>query len=476
VVLTRASVTLGGAAVLREVTLTLRAGDRWAVIGANGSGKSTLLRLLRGDQWLDPLLPGRRLFHAPDGEPSPSPIGWRERVALVGPEGQDAYARAELDLPVEAVVRSGLDGERFPVYPATPTRSALVVGAAEALGVEPLLGRTFLSLSRGEARRVLVARALAPKPEVLLLDEVCDGLDAGGRAGLLARLAAVARGGVTVVTATHREEEIFAGVTRVVRLEGGRVVAPGRARSGATPRRAEAVESTRTGRSPRPGGKSQFELREVTVLVDGRAVLDRITWTVRAGEAWGITGPNGAGKSTLLRLLCGEEQPASGTIDRLDQGRRADAEQLRPRLGLVSPELQARHRFEASGEAVVLSGHLGTVGLAEAPSPARRKAAAALLDRLGLARLRTRGFLTCSYGEQRLLLLARALVAAPEALLLDEPFAGLSPEARRDLRATLARLHAEGTTLLLVSHHEDELAGLVDRRARLEAGRFALLP
>ncbi len=489
VVLERASVTLGGAAVLREVTLTLRAGDRWAVVGANGSGKSTLLRLLRGDQWLDPFLPGRRAFVGPDGESSASPIGWRERVALVGPEGQDAYARADLDLPVEAVIRSGLDGERYPVLPATPQRAALVARAATALGVEGLLARQLLTLSRGEARRVLVARALAPAPEVLLLDEVCDGLDAAGRAGLLARLTAVGASGVTVVTATHREEEIFDGVTRVVRLEGGRVVEGGEGSTGSSSRRARAgraapvartVPVDRTGRTGATVGRSaagpvQFDLRDVTVLVDGRPVLDRVTWSVRTGEAWGITGPNGAGKSTLLRLLCGEEQPATGTIDRLDLGRRADAGQLRPRLGLVSPELQARHRLEASGEAVVLSGHLGTVGLAEAPSPARRAAAAALLGRLGLAPLRQRGFLTCSYGEQRLLLLARALVAGPEVLLLDEPFAGLSPEARLALRETLFGLRARGTTLLLVSHHEDELVGLVTRRARLEAGRFTMV-
>ncbi len=477
VVLDRASVTLGGAAVLREVTLTLRAGDRWAVVGANGSGKSTLLRLLRGDQWLDPFLLGRRAFIGPDGESSASHIGWRERVALVGPEGQDAYARADLDQPVEAVIRSGLDGERYPVLPATPQRAALVTRAAAALGVERLLGRQLLTLSRGEARRVLVARALAPAPEVLLLDEVCDGLDASGRAGLLARLTAVGASGVTVVTATHREEEIFGGVTRVVRLEGGRVVEGGEGRTGPSSRRARAgrsvAESRPTGH--RASGPVQFDLRDVTVLVDGRPVLDRVTWSVRTGEAWGITGPNGAGKSTLLRLLSGEEQPATGTIDRLDLGRRADADQLRPRLGLVSPELQARHRLEASGEAVVLSGHLGTVGLAEAPSPARRAAAAALLGRLGLAPLCQRGFLTCSYGEQRLLLLARALVAGPEVLLLDEPFAGLSPEARLALSETLAGLQAQGTTLLLVSHHEDELVGLATRRARLEAGRFTVV-
>ncbi len=486
VALERASVTLGEAPVLRDVTLTLRAGDRWAVIGANGSGKSTLLRLLRGDQWLDPRLPGRRLFHGPDGEPQVSPIGVRERMALVGPEAQDEYARADLDLPVEAVIRSGLDGERYPVWPATPARTALVERAAAALGVGGLLRRRFLSLSRGEARRVLVARALAAGPEVLLLDEVCDGLDPAGREALLGRLTAVAAAGVTVVTATHREEEIFAGVDRVVQLEGGRVtgdrvaegrVAVGQSTDGRVPDARATAGRAPDGRAPpgrAPDGPVQFDLREVTVLVEGRPVLDRVTWTVRAGEAWGVTGPNGAGKSTLVRLLAGEEQPASGAIHRLDLGAHADAGQVRLRVGLVSPELQARHRFDAPGESVVLSGFLGTVGLAAPPGPGQVRMARETLARLGLEPLRERRFLSCSYGEQRLLLLARALVARPEALLLDEPFAGLSPEARGAVGERLAALGREGITLVLVSHHEDELAGLAGRRARLSAGRLEL--
>jgi molybdate transport system ATP-binding protein len=471
--LQRAAVTLGGAAVLRDVTLTLRAGDRWAVVGANGSGKSTLLRVLRGDQWLDPSHPGRRHFWSAEGERSASPIGARERMALVGPEGQDEYARAELDLAVEAVIRSGLDGERYPVFPATPARTARVARTAEALGVAPLLGRRFLSLSRGEARRVLVARALAPEPAVLLLDEVCDGLDAGARAALLARLAALPRE-VTVVTATHREEEIFAGVDRVLRLDGGRLLDGGRPPVG----RASGGRAA-GGRIPAarpPAGPLHFDLRDVTVRVEGRPVLQRLTWRIRAGEAWGITGPNGAGKSTLLRLLAGEEQPADGDILRLDLGARADTDQVRRRVGQVSPELQARHRLEASGEAVVLSGFLGSVGLAERPTPAQRRAAARALARLGLTRLRERSFLSCSYGEQRLLLVARALVARPAALLLDEPFAGLSPQARRALAGVLASLRRRGTTLVLVSHHEDELAGLCARRGRLDEGRLRLDP
>jgi molybdate transport system ATP-binding protein len=218
-----------------------------------------------------------------------------------------------------------------------------------------------------------------------------------------------------------------------------------------------------------------FDLEGVTVLVDGRPVLDDVTWRVGTGEAWAVTGANGAGKSTLLRLLAGEEQPALGTVRRLDLGPRADRSEVARRVGQVSPELQARHRLEASGEAVVLSGSLGTVGLAEAPTDEARARAAATLDRLGLRHLAPRAFLSCSYGEQRLLLMARALAPGPEVLLLDEPMAGLDPGARAAMGAAIASAAAAGATLVLVTHHEDEVPAAAFRRARLEAGRLRVI-
>jgi molybdate transport system ATP-binding protein len=483
IALERCRVTLGGRAVLRDVTLALAPGERLGVLGGNGSGKSTLLRVLRGEQWLDPLAPGRRRF-AFSGAPQESPIGAREQVSRCAPEDQDDYARRELDLPVEAVIRSGLDGALYPVAGPTPARAARVRAAAEALGVTSLLDRAFLTLSRGEARKVLVARALAPRPAVLLLDEVCDGLDAAARTALLRRLAGAARG-AAVVTAVHRAEELFDGIERVVWLEGGRVRADGPRAEVVAAWRRSFVDGARLGRgTARPGRRGRqatrasseapplFDLRGVTVLVEGTAVLREVTWRVGRGEAWAVTGPNGAGKSTLLRLLAGEEQPARGTIRRLDLGRRADAGALRTRLGQVSPELQARHRFDATGEALVLSGFDGTIGLATAPTPERRRRVADLLRRLGLARLARRRILACSYGELRLLLLARALAPAPECLLLDEPFAGLDPGARAALGVAVAAAAREGTGLVLVTHHEDEVPAVVGRRARLEGGRL----
>ena len=496
VTLDRVDVRLAGATILEGVTLAIHRGEGVAVVGASGSGKSTLLRLLRGDLWPHPASAGQRLFHGADG-PSASPIGARERFALVAPEAQDAYVRHDWALPVEAVIRAGFYDQLYPADAATPAQSARVREAAAALGVEHLLGRSVLELSRGEGRRVLLARALVARPELLLLDEGCDGLDAGARADLLARVSALLRAGTAVVMATHRREEIVPEIRRVVVLEDGRIVGeedrdidreltleedPGRELILPLPPRSAAERGERVGvrrggegtqrkGDPDPDGRDLvYALDRVTVLVDGRAVLRDVSFELRRGERIAFVGPNGAGKSTLLRLLAGDEQPASGTIRRLDLGTRASALELRGRVGLVSPELQARHRLDALGEAVVLSGFTGSIGLAEEPGEAQRAAAAAVVARLGIAHLATRHVLSLSYGELRKLLLARALAPRPDVLLLDEPLAGLDPASRAWMKRAVDDAAGRGAAVVAVSHHADEMPGGLARVAELALG------
>jgi molybdate transport system ATP-binding protein len=458
VTLDRVDLRLRGAEVLSGISLELRAGDGLAIVGGNGSGKTSLLRLLRGELWPDPRSAGRRLFHGDDGA-FESPIGVRERLARVAPEVQDAYALHDWDLPVEAVIRSGFSDALWPPEAATPAQAARVRETAAALGVDHLLGRSILELSRGEGRRVLLARALAPAPDALLLDEACDGLDPAARAAFLERVSAVARAGTAVVMATHRPEELVPELGRAIRLERGRIAWSGpRAALPDAPARTAGDAADRE--RPAPAGRVLFALRRATVRVEGRSVLREVDWTVRAGERWAVTGPNGAGKSTLLRLLAGEEQPATGAVERLGLGPRSGSDELRGRLGVVSPELQARHRMDATGEAVVLSGFAGTVGLAVEPTAGERARAHAVAARLGVLDLLGRHVRALSYGELRKLLLARALAPGAEALLLDEPLAGLDAGAR---------------AWVLRAIEEAAAAGGADGVARLEAGRLQVV-
>jgi molybdate transport system ATP-binding protein len=462
--------------MLSEISLEVREGEAWTVLGSNGSGKSTLLRLLRGEIWPDPRSPGRRLFHGPEG-PQESPIGIRERIALVAPESQDRYVRRDWDQRVEVAIRSGLHDQLWPQSPATPGEAARVREVAALLGIAHLLDRPILGLSRGEARRVLLARALAPAPRLLLLDEACDGLDPRAREAFLGLVSRIAASGTAVVMATHRPEEVVPEIDRVVVMEGGRIARTGpwtRPESPEPDRDREPPHRDPLPRSAREreGDRELFSLHDVTVLVEGRPVLDGISWSLRAGESWAVVGPNGAGKSTFLRLLAGEEQPARGTIRRLDLGHRASAPDLHRRVALVGPELQARHRADATGEAVVLSGFPGTIGLAEPPGEAERDRAVRWMARLGLEPFARRRIHGLSYGELRRLLLARALAPEPEVLLLDEPLAGLDAGTRAWMVAALDRARVAGASLVVVSHHEDEIPPGVTRLARLERGRM----
>jgi molybdate transport system ATP-binding protein len=472
---------LGGRAVLTGVDLALRAGESWAILGANGSGKSSLLRLLRGELWPSA---GRRTFHL-DGRPEESPIGARERIGLVGPELQQEYVRRDWALRVEAVVRSGFTDSVWPPEEATPAQAARVAQVLEEPGVAALARRSILELSGGEARKALLARALVARPRLLLLDEPCHGLDAPSRAAFLALVSRVARSGTPVALATHRQGELVPEIERVAILPGGRVLAAGaRAevlrRHGRRPGAGPGLRPGPVpGAGPGPGANPAPErtlvvLEHADVRVGGRPVLHDLSWRVRAGERWGVVGPNGAGKSTLLRLVVGDEQAMpGGRVARLDLGERACVWDVKARVGLVSPELQARHRADLPAEVVVASGFTASIGATEAPTARQLAAAARCMARVGVAHLAGRGVHGLSYGELRKLLVARALVLDPELLVLDEPCDGLDPESRAALLAGVQGLCEEGRQVVLVTHHlEDlELVPALTHVLELRAGR-----
>ena len=217
------------------------------------------------------------------------------------------------------------------------------------------------------------------------------------------------------------------------------------------------------------------ELRDVTVVRGGRRALDRVSLTIPLRQNVAVVGPNGAGKSTLLRLLNGEFFPLRrrGARMRLLGLDRWNVFDVRRQLGVVSHELQATHHGWLSGLDVVCSGFFASVGVYrhQGLTDARRRRAAAAAEAQGAGDLLERRFDTLSSGEQRRLLLARALVHEPHTLLLDEPATGLDLNAAFGLMERLRTLAAAGTALIVVTHHVDQIPPEVERVVLLKAGR-----
>ena len=218
-----------------------------------------------------------------------------------------------------------------------------------------------------------------------------------------------------------------------------------------------------------------IEFAGVTVRRGQATLLDQISWRVAEGERWVVLGPNGAGKTTLLQVASAQIHPTDGVAGILDEVLgTVDVFELRPRIGLTSASL-AEHipRHELVRDVVVSASH-GVVGRwREAYDDLDHDRARELLAQVGADHLLDRTFGTLSEGERKRVQIARALMADPELLLLDEPAAGLDLGGREDLVSTLSTLAMDpaSPTTVLVSHHVEEIPPGFTHALLLRGGR-----
>lgn len=463
------SVRLQGAEVLSDISWQLLPGEHWAVVGDNGAGKSTFLRLLAGELWPEPGT-GTRIYEFGYG-PQRDAVLARGHFRRVSPELQDQYLRFEWNLTGREVVSTGIHGIEIPRLVLTREQIQVVSQVLQQLGIEHLADRRFLELSSGEQRKLLIARALAGRPAVLLLDEMLDNLDAAARASLLALLHAL-HGQVSIVCSAHESGRLPGFVDHLIELERGRIAyqGPRRTRPGRTPS-VEAPAPVATNKAA-AASAAQIVLQDVDVYLKGKRVLAGVSWRLGPGEHWRVLGPNGAGKSTLLRVLYGSLRPAlGGSVSYAGLPQVAPLAQIRRKLAHVSPALQARHLYDMTVEQCVLSGHERTIGLVRPVTDQELAAAHRWLQALGLSSLCARSIRRLSYGQVRLVLIARALVAEPEILLLDEPMAGLGPRARDRIEDALAQVIAGGTQLVAATHECGWLESSWTHQLSLQDGR-----
>lgn len=468
-------------------------GEHWAILGPNGSGKTLLAAALAGQVHL---ARGQLTYWLDDHEVAGHDLGGsyarRGQVVLVCLAQQQALATKHAgyhqarwnssestDGPtVEDLLshHSLFAINPFEVLPETADPSEFEQRrsrAIELLGMGSLMGRTVKQLSNGEMRRLLLARALACGPRLLVLDDPFAGLDRAGRERLHVVLGQVAAD-TTVVIATARRDEIPACITHVLEIDAGSVVARRKIERAAKPA-TESASKTSVERPTQAPGESLVEMTGVTVRYGDALILDAVDFSLRRGEHCALLGPNGAGKSTLLSLLLADNPQAYANDIRLFGRLRGTGESIwdiKSRIGWVAPELLMHYPADWSCLDVVLSGLFGSLGLFRSPEPEQQTQARRTLDWLGLDAVAESPLRLLSHGNQRIVLLARALVGKPDLVILDEPCQGLDPAHTARVNQAVDRVAGNmpvGT--IYVSHHEEELPSCITRVVRLRQGR-----
>ncbi len=461
--------------MLRDVNWHIGAGQRWLLIGRNGAGKTQLLKLLSGAVWPKPDHGSRR--YRLKGETFETPAGIADEIAYIGAERQDRYEHYDWNFLVHEVVGTGLHRTDIPMQPLTPAEERRVAGLLGRLGVAPLAGRRFLTLSYGERRLVLIARALASRPRLLLLDEVANGLDARNHARFQAWLASTSQSRMPWVFATHRVGDVPDVMTHLLELERGRVVRSGamraaRARALLEQEAPAFLRNTRA-RVRKPARSSVLvRLSRANVFVDDVHILHGVDLELRACKCWVVHGPNGSGKSKLLRTLYGDHAVAAGgSIRRKGIVPGVALEKFKLRTAFVAPHLQTWHQPRMPVMEAVASGRHASIGLNDPITAADRKHAERALRRFGIFGLRQRTLAEMSYGQARRVLFARAWAREPELALLDEPFAGLDRATRADLARRLNQWIEAGGSCVIATHHRDEWPAHTTHVLELEQGR-----
>ena len=503
IVLDEVTLRVGRAILFEHASWTLATGQHWAIIGANGSGKSTLANALFRKV---AAVRGRILFFF-NGPHRPRSYFDRGEVVRVSPEDHSGLAPGgyhqarwqsiERDSsPTVSDLLTGKSIEHISSFQVGPTRvnkeiyRARRERAVNLLGIDYLLDRRLLHLSNGEARKLLIARALMQSPKLLILDDPFCGLDNASRRSLGRVIDdLLAAQSPQILLVAPRLDEISPAITHVLCVAKGRIVDRGpRDETLRTPFARELSEPRkqlpsppllRVPSSPRnstPVHSPLIEMQDVSVSYGGVDILRNISWTVRRGEHWALLGPNGAGKSSLLSLILADNPQSYVNRITLFGRRRGTGEsiwEIKRQIGWISPELQLYYQRASACHRVVCSGFFDSVGLYRTCTPEQADLATEWMDTLGIAALTERPFGAVSVGQQRLVLLARALVKNPALLLLDEPCQGLDAPHRAHLIHLLDQLCRQTPVqLIYVTHHFDEKPAAITHVLELDEGRI----
>lgn len=326
----------------------------------------------------------------------------------------------------------------------------------ECIEISKSQNRPLHTFSSGERRKLLLAYCLAQKPDYIIFDNPFDHLDQASRKELAQELTALSAS-VSMVQLANQPGHFLPFMKLIGYIKDNSFCISSPPNTLANPTKTQDTISF-------PDSLLQFDqsykyivkFNKVSIAYADKPVVNQINWEVKQGEFWQLIGPNGSGKSTLLSLITGENPKAYGQDLIIFDRKKGSGESIwdiKKNIGQFSTHLAELFQRIHTVEQMVLSGFFDSVGLYRKPSRLQEQKAQQWLSIIKMSHLKSTYFTRLPLGQQRLVLIVRALIKQPPLLILDEPFEGLDTE-NTALVASLINTVVEKTdiTVIYVSH------------------------
>ncbi|WP_407478667.1 ATP-binding cassette domain-containing protein [Elizabethkingia anophelis] len=465
IILKNVSVKRGSDNLLNNIDFTLNSGEHLAIIGPSGSGKSLLAMALKG-----------QILHT-------GTIEYRKNNELTKPK--IAYITSTYTLKNKSNVSDFYYQQRFNTSDAedsaTLTDELLKKGDTES--VNKWLDRfqlthraqaPLIQLSNGELKKMQLISHLLSNPEILILDKVFTGLDIPSRKELHTVINQLADENVRIILITNHHN-IPECITHFAEMSNGGITEYN------SINQLNIAETQQTDfNKPLPVIKNPsvdevlIRMENVTIQYNNNIILNNINWQVNPGECWQIKGHNGAGKSTLLSLINGDNPQAYSQQIYLFGKKRGSGESIwdiKKKIGFVSPELYNFFDRNTTVEQAIGSGFFDTIGLFRKLNEQQTLKVKEWLSFFSLESKATKLLSFLSNGEQRLVLIARALIKDPVMLALDEPCQGLDDSQITTITHLLEQIHqSSNISMLFISHYDSEVPSCVKHILELNKG------
>lgn len=437
--------------------------EPWCVLGRNGSGKQYLDQLLMGELQPDAV-----------GELTLPPL---DKVAMVSFETQQRIYEHEIKIDTTDYLDAKDIGTKAKDFlPQDKLNDPLI----NEFGLSHRLEYGYRQLSTGEGRKLLILQAIFNGVELLICDNPFDSLDDVSCIALSTALANLAKSNVTVLLLLSNRQDIPDWCTNIAIIERCQFDVIGKLDSEDTKRQLDALLTPKEDNVEWPDSLNKptdyphpylVKLNKGKVHYNGVNVFEDLDVSIKPLQHTLITGRNGSGKSTLMQLITGDcTQCYSNDLHILGikRGSGESIWALKEQMGIVSSELHRQYRVNGDLITVVLSGFYDSIGLYKNPESHHINLARQWLNKVGLLAFQNTPFQQLSYGEQRLALIARALVKSPLLLILDEPTQGLDELNRHAVLNFIEHLaEQKQSTMLLVSHRKDEHLSLFKQHINL---------